>query len=289
MPEVTVIVNVDDLGLHDAVLNAVLEGHKKNIITSSSLLANGPHIETAVNAVKHIDSLGIGVHLNILRGQALLPKEDIPSLTDDKGYFFGRYAPLAKSYLNNKLNLNEVEMEWEAQIRHCIDLGITPTHLDSEKHIHCWPQLFKIALQLAKKYKIKWLRRVRENIHLSPLHAGALKAQLLNHWCRQHDSVNQLQGVNFVTNTWGICHSGQHLKAAPFKKYLKNLKAGAVVELVCHPGLPESDNNELGKGFEGMYSHKNWRMEYESLTSEEFSSTLVGGGCKMAHFGQLNP
>lgn len=58
------VVNVDDVGLHPAVQRAVEACAAEGIVTSASVLANGPYVRDA----RSLTGIGLGAHLNLLRG-----------------------------------------------------------------------------------------------------------------------------------------------------------------------------------------------------------------------------
>ena len=62
-----VIMNVDDLGVHPAVARAALALSEKGLVTSASVVANGPDVESAVRL--QAEGVSIGVHLDIVRGR----------------------------------------------------------------------------------------------------------------------------------------------------------------------------------------------------------------------------
>src|SRR5262249_34645691 len=72
-----VVVNADDFGLCAAVNRAIGRAHEEGVLTSASLLANGPTFDEAVAIARARPSLGVGVHLNLLRGR---PLARVPSL-----------------------------------------------------------------------------------------------------------------------------------------------------------------------------------------------------------------
>src|SRR6266851_10522683 len=81
------IVNADDFGLSSGINVGIIEGFKKGILTSASIMVNAPAFDEAVELAHAHPDLGIGVHLNVLRGKAVLPPDEIPSLVDANGRF----------------------------------------------------------------------------------------------------------------------------------------------------------------------------------------------------------
>jgi predicted glycoside hydrolase/deacetylase ChbG (UPF0249 family) len=63
-------------------------------------LVNGPDAAAGARlSSTSAGSLGVGVHLNILRGRPESPAHEIPGLVNGEGLFLGDYAALFKRYL----------------------------------------------------------------------------------------------------------------------------------------------------------------------------------------------
>ena len=58
-----VIINADDLGMSDKVNESVIKMHLKGLVSSTTMIANGPDFEEATNLVKEHPDLGVGAHL----------------------------------------------------------------------------------------------------------------------------------------------------------------------------------------------------------------------------------
>src|SRR5262249_55928702 len=102
--------------------------------------------------------LGIGVHLNVLRGKAVLPPTEIPSLVDPAGRFLRNPVSLCSAILRKRVDLDHLSRELSAQIERAFEAGLRPTHLNSEKHVHMYPPIFARVVELAEKYGIRAVR-----------------------------------------------------------------------------------------------------------------------------------
>ena len=171
------IVNCDDLGMHDAVNAGVVESIEDGIASSCSLMVPCPAAADAMRLLRERPHIAFGIHLALIRdlpeyywGPAA-PKADVRSLLDpdtDELYvdtLGQRTALLAAA------KLTEVERELRAQINAVVDVGLAPTHLDW----HCLADggradIFDLALELAQEYGLAarvWLddgrRKAREH------------------------------------------------------------------------------------------------------------------------------
>jgi len=283
-PAVQLVVNVDDLGLHPAVLRAVLRAHAAGVVTSASLQTNMPYAEEAMHATRELPGLGIGVHLNVLRGRPVLPTADVSTLLNAKGFFPGRYASVVMRLLAGRLRLDEVEREWAAQIERALALGVQPTHLDSEKHLHCWPVLFQLTCRLAVRFGIPWVRRIRE-----PLPArwdgSRLRAQFLN--ALQRRIREAPAGVRFVDVVWGVARNGTRLNFDGLAADLAALPNVRIAEVICHPGDPRADDQPLPPGCGTLHAPAMWSTELERLLAPDALAFTRHPAVRLCHFGEI--
>ena len=156
--EKKIVINADDFGLCDSVNDAVEKAYVEGVLTSATIMANMPAAEGAVTLAKKLPGLGVGVHLNLVEGLAMSKDDVVGPLVHAQGEF--KYSPsrlAALSVIIAKIR-RAITAELEAQIQWVTDHDICPTHPDSHQHIHCFPTIFKIACDLAKKFDIKAIR-----------------------------------------------------------------------------------------------------------------------------------
>ena len=72
-----IIVNADDFGISKEVNEGIVKGFQDGIISSTTVMANMPEFEEAMNLAKKNSKLGVGVHLNVIDGKALAIKEEL--------------------------------------------------------------------------------------------------------------------------------------------------------------------------------------------------------------------
>jgi len=281
-----VIVNVDDVGLHAAVQRAVEAGAAAGIVTSASVLANGPSVDDA----RRLRGIGLGAHLNILRGRPLSPPEEVPSLVDERGLFLGSYSRLFLRYVSHRLDLDEVEREWERQIDFLLSMGLSLTHIDSEKHIHCWPRLMSIACRLAGQYGLRWVRRTVERSSQFRWDTGGLRTKLLCAWGRFHRSppagAETGLNVSWPDAVWGVADQGRAFQAARFRSYVSRLGDADIVEIVCHPGLTRPGDKAISETFGPLRVQGLWGLEYGSLMQDCWRDVFDEHGLELTHYGQ---
>jgi predicted glycoside hydrolase/deacetylase ChbG (UPF0249 family) len=275
-----VIINVDDFGLNPAVNRAVSELSHIGKISSTTVIANAPFMKEAAE----LKNIGIGVHLNILRGNPLSNPDKIGSVVDENGLLLGNYSKLLKRYILRKIDLKHVEIEWRMQIEKILDNNIKPTHFDSEKHIHAWPKLMSLALKLAEKYKIKWVRRPYEKTGLFRFDTGALRTRFLNSCCFFHKNRTNVKWPDYV---WGIADQGDSLLPELFKSYFKRLSRKNIIEIVCHPGNPKDDDPKIPSEFGNLRIYRQWMKEYNLLKNLDWGSCFNHLGLKLVNYSDI--
>jgi predicted glycoside hydrolase/deacetylase ChbG (UPF0249 family) len=245
------IVNADDLGWTDGVNRGIAEAHRKGLVTSTSLLANGCALASAFDVVRANPQLGVGVHLNLSDGPPAATPEEVPGLLNKAGGLAGGPESLLLRIAGRSLETAEVEREWDAQIQKVRDSGIHPTHLDGHKHVHMLPGLFEVALRLAKKHGIRAIRISHEDSKLRAALSSAGKQKtgvVLKQGVQARglkllapDAREMADHAGLVTTDYfcGIAQTGV-LTREGMESLLQALPEGTT-ELMCHPGYADED------------------------------------------------
>jgi predicted glycoside hydrolase/deacetylase ChbG (UPF0249 family) len=217
------IINADDFGMCNAVNEAIFRTLKKGVVRSTTLMVPCPWALHAMRFLANHPEIPFGVHLTVIsewvdyRWGPVTSREKVPSLVDKAGYFYNfeqMPAFLAQA------SLDQLEMEFRAQIEAVLAAGLKPTHLDW----HClriggWPDIFEIMIRLAKEYGLA-LRVAGKS------------------W------IEKLQSQGLPTNDYHFLDSyglDPATKSARYAQILHELPAG-LTEWAVHPGL---DNAEL--------------------------------------------
>jgi len=245
------IVNADDLGWTEGVNRGIAESHRKGLVTSTSLLANGPAFASALAVAAANPELGVGVHLNLSDGVPTAKPNEVPGLLNASGELEGSPESLLLRIASRSLELAQVEHEWDAQIRKVRDAGINPTHLDGHKHVQMLPGLFEIALRLAKKHSIRAIRVAHEESKLRTLLSSGreqkpgavlkqgVQARGLKLLARDAREMADHSGLVTTDYFCGIAQTG-FLTNEGVERLLKNLPDGST-ELMCHPGYADEE------------------------------------------------
>jgi hopanoid biosynthesis associated protein HpnK len=250
------VVNADDFGLTENTNQGIAEAHRRGILTSATLLANGEAFDSAVELARGSPELGVGVHLNLTHGLPVSDHSLVPSLVDHNGHLFDAPAKLARRILAHRVCLAEVERELAAQIEKVQASGIAATHLDSHKHVHMLPGVFPVVVRLAQQYRISGVRLAVERtaglggmLRSHPAAAGTILMQhlqgralaLLAPQCRERLRQAKLASSMYF---FGITQTG-FLDGEALDTLLWNLPEGSS-ELMCHPGYADDALRQTG-------------------------------------------
>jgi predicted glycoside hydrolase/deacetylase ChbG (UPF0249 family) len=247
----SLIVNADDLGWTEGVNRGIAEAHRKGLVTSTSLLANGRAFESALAVAQENPTLGVGVHLNLSDGPPMARAEQVHGLLNKQGRLEDGPESLLLRIASRSLPLEEVEREWDAQIQKVREGGIQPTHLDGHKHVQMLPGLFEIALRLAKKHHIRAIRVSHEESKLrSVLASGGeqktgvvlkqgVQARGLKLLARDAREMANHAGLATTDYFCGIAQTGA-LTREGVGHLLESLPEGTT-ELMCHPGYADAE------------------------------------------------
>ncbi|GAC1703289.1 MAG: chitin disaccharide deacetylase [Candidatus Acidiferrum sp.] len=285
----SLIVNADDLGWTEGVNQGIAQAHRLGIVTSTSILANGPAFASGVQFARSAPRLGVGVHLNLSNGAPVAPARMVPSLLRVQGEFNGGPESLLLRIARSSLKALEVEREWDAQIHKIREAGIIPTHLDGHKHVHMLPKLFQIALRLAKRHGIGAIRVAHESSSLrSALSRGkknrksdvmrqGVQARGLKLLARDARELANRAGIATTDYFCGIAQTG-HLTAKGLGHLLKNLPEGTT-ELMCHPGYADHDLKASSTRLQ-----ESRRLELEILTDPAIRNIVASQGIRLVDY-----
>ena len=81
------IVTADDFGAAVEVNEAVERAHQNGILSAASLMVAGAAAGDAVTRAKAMPELRVGLHLVLVEGRPILPRDAVPDLVDATGHF----------------------------------------------------------------------------------------------------------------------------------------------------------------------------------------------------------
>lgn len=253
------IVNADDFGLTERVNEGIVDAHRYGIVTSTTVIATGAAFEHAVQLARTTPALGVGVHLTLTEELPAADCARIPTLLDRDGRFHPNAASFVQHYFAGRIALDEVRVEFDAQIARVLGHGVRVTHLDGHQHLHMLPGVRRIVGGLARKHGIGAIRFPREPLQSYMLRergAGArlLQQFVLNAFCAIADASDARRPDHFR----GFFFGGR-LTKVNLMRVLDALPGGGVCELMCHPGRQDD-------GSARAHWRYGWQDELDALT-----------------------
>ncbi len=261
------IFNADDFGISKGVNAAIEQAHKEGILNSASLMVNQKYAQEAIEKAKQMPDLEMGLHINLTNEEPATNPKDIPLLVGENGKLKNGFVNLLLlSFLHPCELARQVEIEVRAQIEKYMQSGLKLEHLDSHRHVHLIPVIFKVVKKLGDEFNVKRIRLMNENIFNTIkqnqaksylFDGGIIKYMLLRFlsWWNGYKS-----DVYFYTILFTCKISSEQFKNVKIPHGYK------AVEIMIHPGRPDIDK---------QYPEDIWDNNILSLWRETELQTLL--------------
>jgi len=271
-----VIFNADDFGISLGVNAAIKKAYDEGILNATSLMVNQKYALQAVELSKKMSDLDLGLHVNLTNEYPVSDTSKLPLLTGKDGKFRNGFLKLFfLSMFKPKALRQEVREEMEAQILKAQKMGIKLQHIDSHRHVHMIPLIFKVMLEFKEKYGIERIRVINEcalmtlktNKNLSFLFDGGLiKYFLLRFFALLNGYSSK---TYFYTMLYTCKLSKEHFRKVLVPRDFDD------AEVMIHPSITEIDQNHKEDIFdENVLS--DWRSkELETLLDKSVSTNFI--------------
>jgi len=160
--------HVDDYGISPMQSAKIIECIEDGIINSVSVVSNSRFIEECSQLLKKTSKeVKVGIHLNLLEGYSVHPKEEIPLIVNERGVMKRSFFSLMlHSFLPGRNELKrQIKKELMAQIDLFVRLyGVDIINVDSHNHFHMIPIVCEALIEGIKEkgYKIGIVRIPKE-------------------------------------------------------------------------------------------------------------------------------
>jgi predicted glycoside hydrolase/deacetylase ChbG (UPF0249 family) len=269
------VIHGDDFGLTSGINAGVIRAYHDGVLTSASLTACGQAADEAIELAYAHPGLDIGIHLVYTDETPLRISTDT----------FPSRQKLLLDLLTGQTTVRQIEKEWRTQIEKILSAGIRPSHIDSHQHVHLYPALFPLAVQLALEYDISFIR----STILEPFLRGSNAKRLLDYlmlkcWTAIYTSAKQIRPLRSIP-TIGFLHAGGRLDPHNLIDMLSILddKHYPVVEVMLHPGIGDTQTLE-------RYRHWNyqWNNDLNLTVDPWLMQQLKQYGIQTVSFAQLS-
>jgi chitin disaccharide deacetylase len=266
------IVTADDFGLSTSVNRAVIQGHREGILTSASLMVNGDAFEEAVELGRENPRLGVGLHLTLCCGRATLPRERIPALVDEQGFFRGSAVSAGMKYFFSAEARSQLREEVLAQFERFAQTGLPLDHVNGHLHFHLHPTVFSIIREELGG-RIAAFRLTRDPIGIDWALGRGRWFYRFSHWLifrilsARSDGFLSRNGIKHTGQVFGLLENGR-VSEDYIVKLLRILPAGDS-ELYSHPSLDA------------------FKHEYEALVSARVKRVVAEEGVELIRYQDL--
>jgi predicted glycoside hydrolase/deacetylase ChbG (UPF0249 family) len=257
------IINADDFGMCNSVNEAIVGALKEGIVRSTTLMVPCPWSLHAMHFLADHPEISFGVHLTVIsewvdyRWGPVTPREKVPSLIDEAGYFYS-FEQMPEFLA--QVRFEQLEMEFRTQIEVVLAAGLKPTHLDW----HCLrldgrEDISEVMLGLAKEYGVAFRVNGRS-------------------W------IKKVQSRGLPTNDYDILDSYQLdpiNKADRYAELLHELPVG-LSEWAVHPGLDNSELLAIDPG-----GKRNRQMDFDFLISQQAKDIVKEEGIVLLDYRAL--
>ncbi|MBW4695151.1 MAG: hopanoid biosynthesis-associated protein HpnK [Lyngbya sp. HA4199-MV5] len=278
------IINGDDFGFSSGVNRAIIDAHRRGVLTSTSLMVTGAAFEEAVTLAKAHPTLAVGLHLVLACGRSVLPPAQIPHLVDAQGHFSSQPEAVGLYYQFSRAARRELPLEIRAQLETFRQTGLPLSHVDGHVHVHAQPVVLHHLVHLADAFKIRFIRLPYEEASI------ALKADSSDWVIKQLLSfvyaglrlygkrLLQAHGIQSVDRVYGVLHSGR-MTEDYLLKLIPQIQANRV-ELYAHPAIAipgEPANEAFGLG----------QAECDALMSDRVRAVIRNQGFELTNYRHL--
>lgn len=267
-----VIINADDLGASLKVNSAIEGCIKRGEITSSTIMAGGDALDDAVRIAETFTDISFGVHLTLDEFDSISKSNVLfkYGLTDENGAFLKNGYKKVERY--TKELKSAIYEEWNEQIRSIRERGVVISHADGHHHCHTVLSLKEVLHDVLKNNGIKKVRLPQSRtfrMRLDGIYRTLPNKKVdLNGEIQKSESNKAsfhrafLGSLKEEKKLFFYKHHFQttdFFTAAAFfqeyKDYLLKHYPNMTIELMCHPGHPDYDEetHALNGMCEGCY------------------------------------
>jgi hopanoid biosynthesis associated protein HpnK len=284
------IVNADDFGFTSGVNRAIAEAHSHGVVTSSTLMANGPAFAEAAQLAKTLPTLSVGCHVVLTDGRPVLDAAQLPSLTTGAQFRDGMKTFAARA-IAGRMNADEITAEAAAQIRKIQSACVAVSHLDTHKHTHLFPKILRPLLRAGAECGVRAVRnpfgprlplRSSQLLARPSLWVRYAEVRFLSRFAGKFREAVDRDGFHTPDGTLGIVVTGA-LDESLFHAIAHSIPEGTW-EFVCHPGYNDAD---LQASSTRLRSSR--EIELRVLTLPAAREVLAQQGIELISYRELAP
>jgi predicted glycoside hydrolase/deacetylase ChbG (UPF0249 family) len=265
------IIHADDIGVSHSENTASINAMEKGSVSSGSIMVPCPWMPEIAAYAKAHPNADLGLHLtltaewNQYKWGPVLPRTEVPSLVDEKGFFPDNSGAVAKA------NVADIEKELRAQVERARQFGIDPTHFDTHMgSVLTSVEIAKVYVKLGHEYKVPVL--------MSPVVAK----MYLNADVKDLGAGNDVLVDNVIMAQPNDFKGGMK---AFYTKAFKDIQPGLNV-LLLHAAHNDDEMKAVTIGHPDFGAE--WRQaDYDFFTSEECKKVLRENNIKVVTWKEI--
>jgi hopanoid biosynthesis associated protein HpnK len=279
------IVTGDDFGLAEPVNEAIVEAHRRGILTTASLMVGAGSATDAVARARSVPSLKVGLHLVVVEGRPILAPNAVPNLVDRNGEFSRHLVRSGFKFFFRPAVRRQLEAEITAQFEAFRRTGFVLDHVNAHNHMHLHPTILTLMIKVGRRYGLRSIRFPYE----PPLRSWRASHEglgskigwwlFLGPWLQLMKKRLRRAGVQINDYLFGMASSGQ-MTLDRVMALLQQIPPG-ITEMYFHPATrrcPEIDRTMPD------YKHEE---EFRALTHPSVLDALKRCGIECVAFGDL--
>jgi len=264
------VIHADDLGMTHSVNAASIKALETGAVNSASMMVPCPWFPEMADYAKAHPDADLGLHLTLTaervyyRWGPVAPKDRIPSLVDENGYFYLNWSA------TNHINPQQVEQELRAQVERARAMGVHPTHLDSHQYrlYQNGPEMFEALRRVAHEYKLPFF--------------------LVRDWFKDYPYLEAAEAAGdlVVDHTVTIDPGVPAEKWADFYTEALEHRPPGVTVFIIHPAYDDDEMRAATR--ERATWGAAWRQrDFDFFTSERFKRILREQNIKLVTWREL--
>ena len=263
------VVTGDDFGLSRPVNEAIETGHRDGILTATCLMVAAPEAADAVARAKRLPTLGVGLHVVVARGRAILPPAQIPDLVDAEGRFDDNLVRAGFRYFFLPHVRKQLADEIRAQFDAFARTGLALDHVNAHNHMHVHPTVFGLILEIGREHGMQAMR-----IPFEP--APGLANATFRLWADWAKRRLRHVGVRCNDAFFGLHETGR-LERTRLREIVTQIPDG-VSEIMCHPATQSWD------AVDPKAAQFGFAEELAALLDPEVRRTVAAGGIQLSNY-----
>lgn len=273
------IVTADDFGAAIEVNEAVERAHRNGILSAASLMVAGAAAGDAVTRAKTMPELRVGLHLVLVDGRPILPRDAVPDLVDATGHFRTDMARAGAAMFFFPKVRAQLAAEIEAQFAAFEATGLRLDHVNAHKHFHLHPTIASLIVKIGKAHRVTGARVPLEPQDvlgkIEPHKASGVVA-LTAPFARALRGRFRRAGITAPDAVFGLAWSGA-MTGKRLAGLIEHLPEG-LSEIYAHPATGPYPGSAPGYQYAG---------ELAALTDPAVAAALAAKGIKTGGFSDF--